>query len=204
MCYIQAASCPREIPFDSECRHSSRWPRTRLLRAVRGGRRLGWGQVVPRRGHRLQDAACGGVLDAAGPVRAARGDVLVARVAALRAADQPARRPARHPHPYRVVAEPEIEHFHDEDDPERAWRREKALAAATRRRLVLDVLSGLLPYEVSKMVQTRIVLLRAVRAVGGRPDAHPGRCSRRCAATPPSTTSTPSWSPTSSMRCASG
>ena len=76
--------------------------------------------------------------------------------------------------PYRVVAEPRLEHFLDEDDPERAWRREKALAAATRRRLVLDVLSGLLPYEVSRMPQTRIVLLRAVRTVGGRPDADPG------------------------------
>ncbi|MGP4015951.1 ATP-binding protein [Saccharopolyspora sp. 5N708] len=76
--------------------------------------------------------------------------------------------------PYRVVAEPELEHFVDEDDPERSWRRERALAAATRRRLVLDVLNGLLPYEVARLPQTRIVLLRAVRAVGGRPDAHPG------------------------------
>nr|WP_256335028.1 ATP-binding protein [Lentzea albidocapillata] len=76
--------------------------------------------------------------------------------------------------PYRVVAEPMIEHFLDEDDPERAWRREKALAAATRRRLVLDVLSGLLPFEVARLPQTRIVLLRAVRTVGGRFDAHPG------------------------------
>ncbi|MDX8055600.1 ATP-binding protein [Lentzea sp. BCCO 10_0798] len=76
--------------------------------------------------------------------------------------------------PYRVVAEPLIEHFLDEDDPERAWRREKALAAATRRRLVLDVLTGLLPYEVARLPQTRIVLLRAVRTVGGRFDAHPG------------------------------
>ncbi|MBA8825543.1 hypothetical protein FHX42_002894 [Saccharopolyspora lacisalsi] len=76
--------------------------------------------------------------------------------------------------PYRVVAEPELEHFVDEDDPERSWRRERALAAATRRRLVLDVLTGLLPYEVSRMPQTRIVLLRAVRAVGGQADAHPG------------------------------
>ncbi len=76
--------------------------------------------------------------------------------------------------PYRVVAEPMIEHFLDEDDPERAWRREKALAAATRRRLVLDVLTGLLPYEVARLPQTRIVLLRAVRTVGGRFDAHPG------------------------------
>jgi hypothetical protein len=76
--------------------------------------------------------------------------------------------------PYRVVAEPELDHFLDEDDPERSWRRERALAAATRRRLVLDVLTGLLPYEVARLPQTRIVLLRAVRAVGGRPDAHPG------------------------------
>lgn len=75
--------------------------------------------------------------------------------------------------PYRVVAEPRLDHFLDEDDPERAWRREKALAAATRRRLVLDVLSGLLPYEVARLPQTRIVLLRAVRAVGGRVDASP-------------------------------
>ena len=77
--------------------------------------------------------------------------------------------------PYRVVAEPELVHFLDEDDPDRAWRREKALTAATRRRLVLDVLTGVLPFEVARMAKTRIVLLRAVRAVGGRPDAHPGQ-----------------------------
>ena len=77
--------------------------------------------------------------------------------------------------PYRVVAEPQLEHFLDEDDPERAWRRERALAGATRRRLVLDVLTGVLPYEVARMPQSRIVLLRAVRAVGGRYDADPGQ-----------------------------
>ena len=77
--------------------------------------------------------------------------------------------------PYRVVAEPELAHFLDEDDPDRAWRREKALTAATRRRLVLDALTGVLPFEVARMAKTRIVLLRAVRAVGGRPDAHPGQ-----------------------------
>ena len=75
--------------------------------------------------------------------------------------------------PYRVVAEPQFDHFVDEDDPERAWRREKALAAATRRRLALDVLTGLLPYDIARMPQTRIVLLRAVRMVGGRADADP-------------------------------
>jgi hypothetical protein len=75
--------------------------------------------------------------------------------------------------PYRVVAEPQFGHFVDEEDPERAWRREKALAAATRRRLALDVLTGLLPYDIARMPQTRIVLLRAVRMVGGRVDADP-------------------------------
>ncbi|MFC4853922.1 ATP-binding protein [Actinophytocola glycyrrhizae] len=75
--------------------------------------------------------------------------------------------------PYRVVAEPQYEHFVEEEDPERAWRREKALAAATRRRLALDVLTGLLPYDIARMPQTRIVLLRAVRMVGGRADADP-------------------------------
>jgi len=74
-----------------------------------------------------------------------------------------------------VVAEPLLEHFMEEEDPERSWRRESALAGATRRRLVLDVLSGVLPYEVSRMAQTRIVLLRAVRLVGGRFDADPGQ-----------------------------
>ncbi|GAA5123396.1 ATP-binding protein [Pseudonocardia adelaidensis] len=77
--------------------------------------------------------------------------------------------------PYRVVAEPRPEHFADEEDPERAWRRERSLAAATRRRLVLDVLTGLLPYDVARIPHTRIVLLRAVREVGGSPDRHPGQ-----------------------------
>ncbi|WP_433277076.1 ATP-binding protein [Pseudonocardia xinjiangensis] len=77
--------------------------------------------------------------------------------------------------PYRVVAEPRPEHFLDEEDPERAWRRERSLAAATRRRLVLDVLTGLLPYDVARLPHTRIVLLRAVREVGGATDRHPGQ-----------------------------
>ena len=77
--------------------------------------------------------------------------------------------------PYRVVAEPRADHFADEDEPERAWRRERSLAAATRRRLVLDVLTGLLPFDVARMPHTRIVLLRAVREVGGASDRHPGQ-----------------------------
>jgi hypothetical protein len=77
--------------------------------------------------------------------------------------------------PYRVVAEPRRDHFLDEPDPEKAWRRERSLAAATRRRLVLDVLTGLLPYDVARMPHTRIVLLRAVREVGGGQHRDPGQ-----------------------------
>jgi hypothetical protein len=77
--------------------------------------------------------------------------------------------------PYRVVAEPRVEHFVDEEEPDRGWRRERSLAAATRRRLVLDVLTGLLPYDVARLPHTRIVLLRAVREVVGAPDRHPGQ-----------------------------
>nr|WP_083466662.1 ATP-binding protein [Kibdelosporangium sp. MJ126-NF4]CEL17658.1 FIG01036928: hypothetical protein [Kibdelosporangium sp. MJ126-NF4]CTQ91115.1 FIG01036928: hypothetical protein [Kibdelosporangium sp. MJ126-NF4] len=76
--------------------------------------------------------------------------------------------------PYRVVAEPQLHHYSDEPDPQRVYERELALAAATRRRLTLDVLTGLLPWEIQRMAETRIVLLRAVRAVGGQPHAHPG------------------------------
>jgi hypothetical protein len=86
--------------------------------------------------------------------------------------------------PYRVVAEPKFEHFLEDVDPDaadpefdadRAWRRECSLAAATRRRLVLDVLTGLLPFDVSRLPNTRIVLLRAVREVGGAPDSNPAQ-----------------------------
>ncbi len=83
--------------------------------------------------------------------------------------------------PYRVVAEPTIDIARAiADDPtnpadvDGVLRRERTLAAAARRRLVLDVLTGLLPYEIARMPQSRLVLLRAVRAVGGHPDAHPG------------------------------
>src|SRR4051794_29535342 len=76
--------------------------------------------------------------------------------------------------PYRVVAEPRAEHFAEEEDPERAWRRARSLPAAPRRRLVFDVLAGLLPFDVARLPHTRIVLLRAVREVGGAPDRHPG------------------------------
>lgn len=76
--------------------------------------------------------------------------------------------------PYRVVSEPALADFSDAPDPHRAWTKECAIAAATRRRLVLDAIIGLLPYEIARMPQTRIVVLRAVRDVGGRFDAHPG------------------------------
>jgi hypothetical protein len=141
---------------------------TAMVAGLGGGKSFLGGGIVYKT---LRSGAYWTILDPSGPLS--------------RLCDLPELRPYARPinllnaqpgilNPYRVVAEPMIEHFLDEDDPERAWRREKALAAATRRRLVLDVLSGLLPYEVARLPQTRIVLLRAVRTVGGRFDAHPG------------------------------
>ena len=77
--------------------------------------------------------------------------------------------------PYRVVAEPRPEHFVDEDDPERAWRRERCAgrghpAPAGARRAHRPAARSTSP----GMPQTRIVLLRAVREVGGAADRHPG------------------------------
>jgi hypothetical protein len=75
--------------------------------------------------------------------------------------------------PYRVVAEPRLEQFVDEPDPESAFQRARTLADATRRRLMRDVLSGLLPYEVASAPDVRTALLRAVRAVGSGSDHSP-------------------------------
>lgn len=76
--------------------------------------------------------------------------------------------------PYRIVSNPRIEHFADEQNPAAAFDRAMTMAAATRRRLVLDTLMGLLPYEVQKMPATRMVLNRAIRSVGGEINRHPG------------------------------
>nr|WP_326469271.1 ATP-binding protein [Actinophytocola sp.] len=140
---------------------------TAMVAGLGGGKSFLGGGVVYKT---LRAGAYWTVLDPSGPL--------------ARLCDLPELRPYARPinllnaqpgilNPYRVVAEPEYEHFLDEEHPERAWRREKALTAATRRRLVLDVLTGVLPYDVARMPQTRIVLLRAVRTVGGRPDADP-------------------------------
>ena len=145
------------------------------LTAVVGG--LGSGQVVPHRADRLQDAARRAPLDACS-TRPARSPQLT-RLPELAPFSRHINLLRADPgilNPYRVVAEPRPEHFADEEDPERAWRRERSLAAATRRRLVLDVLTGLLPFDVARLPHTRIVLLRAVREVGGarRPASRPG------------------------------
>ncbi|WP_414635743.1 ATP-binding protein [Actinophytocola sp.] len=140
---------------------------TAMVAGLGGGKSFLGGGIVYKT---LRAGAYWTVLDPSGPL--------------ARLCDLPELRPYARPinllnaqpgilNPYRVVAEPYYDHFLDEEDPERAWRREKALAAATRRRLVLDVLTGLLPYDVARMPQTRIVLLRAVRTVGGRADADP-------------------------------
>ena len=76
--------------------------------------------------------------------------------------------------PYRVVAEPRFEHFLDERDPEKAWHKSRVLASATRRSLATDILRQWLPPEIADDKATRVALLKAVRAVGGSPDNHPG------------------------------
>jgi len=79
--------------------------------------------------------------------------------------------------PYRVVAEPRLEHFTDTASAtaEQQWRDERRAAAATRRQLVVQVLTGLLPHDVARMPDTRIRLQRAVKQVGGAPDRQPGQ-----------------------------
>jgi hypothetical protein len=76
--------------------------------------------------------------------------------------------------PYRVVAEPRFEHFLDERDPEKAWHKARILAAATRRSLATDILRQWMPPEIADDRATRVALLKAVRAVGGQPENHPG------------------------------
>jgi hypothetical protein len=76
--------------------------------------------------------------------------------------------------PYRVVAEPRFEHFLDERDPDKAWHKARILASATRRSLTTDILRQWLPQEISDDKATRVALLKAVRAVGGSPENHPG------------------------------
>lgn len=76
--------------------------------------------------------------------------------------------------PYRVVPEPRKEFFAGSADPEGEYRRERSRAAAERRRLCLDVLKGILPYELAHKPETDIVLMHAVRATGGSPLNHPG------------------------------
>lgn len=71
--------------------------------------------------------------------------------------------------PYRVVPEPRREHY----DTERAWRRDRAAASATRKSLCESALYGVLPYEIAHMHQTRFALSAAIREVGGGYDRDP-------------------------------
>jgi hypothetical protein len=89
--------------------------------------------------------------------------------------------------PYRVVADPRPEQFSDESDPASAFMRARSLADATRRRLMRDVLTGLLPYEVGKSSEIRTAVLRAVRAVGSGPDHSPTEVLAALAADPTAT-----------------
>ena len=106
--------------------------------------------------------------------------------------------------PYRVVAEPELAHFLDEEDPERAWRRERRWLPPPGAGWCSTCSPACCPLRSPGW--RRPASCCSVRSVGwvGGPTRIPGRCSRCCAVIPPSIMSTPSWSPTSSMRCASG
>jgi hypothetical protein len=76
--------------------------------------------------------------------------------------------------PYQVVVDPHPDDYATEEQPDTAFHTALLHAQAARRRLVQDVLTGLLPYEVARLPESRIVLLRAVRAVGGAHYNHPG------------------------------
>ena len=146
------------------------------FRPHRRRRRAGLGEVVPHRRHRLQDAADGAP---GGPCSTPQGRWPSSPGPQARLFARHGRADPGILNPYRVVA---AEHFADEEDPERAWRRERSLAAATRLRLVLDGSPPPgLPFDVARLPHTRIVLLRAVREVGGSADRHPGLVPRAAA-----------------------
>jgi AAA domain-containing protein len=141
---------------------------TAMVAGLGGGKSFLGGGIVYKT---LRAGACWTVLDPSGPLAS------LCELPELRPYSRAINLLNAQPgilNPYRVVAEPQLHHFADEPDPQATYEREYALAAATRRRLTLDVLSGLLPWEIQRMAETRIVLLRAVRAVGGSPTAHPG------------------------------
>ncbi|NIB30678.1 hypothetical protein HBB16_01340 [Pseudonocardia sp. MCCB 268] len=87
---------------------------------------------------------------------------------------QPAARRPGHPQPVPGRRRAPPDHFADDGDPERAWKQERSLAAATRRRLVLDIAVRPTASTRSPGSHRRIVLLRAVPQVGSSPDQHPG------------------------------
>ncbi|MER7015841.1 ATP-binding protein [Saccharopolyspora sp. NPDC000359] len=76
--------------------------------------------------------------------------------------------------PYRVVADPRFEDYAGEENGQEEFRHDLKWAAATRRRLVQDVLTNVLPLEVARKAETKAAILEAVQAVGNPPDAHPG------------------------------
>ncbi len=76
--------------------------------------------------------------------------------------------------PYRLVPEPQRHEFRGDEDPDKAWARAVALAQSTRRRLTMVTLKGILPYSLGLLPQTEIVLMRAIKAVGGSYQADPG------------------------------
>ncbi len=74
--------------------------------------------------------------------------------------------------PYRVVSDPTPEQIAEMTPDE--VRRELDLAASTRRTVVRDLFANLLPVDIAKLPETKIVLLEAAAKVSAEPSSHPG------------------------------
>lgn len=72
--------------------------------------------------------------------------------------------------PFNLVADP---HPHDHPD-QRDYNLACKYASATRRRLVIDTVVGLLPHNLAHRAETRVAVSRAVTATGGGTDRHIG------------------------------
>ena len=71
--------------------------------------------------------------------------------------------------PYRVIADPRPGDYESAEE----YERQRALSAAQRRTLAGDILSMLLPAQIDAMPETRIVLTKAIRHVGGEHSRSP-------------------------------
>ena len=145
------------------------------VRPHRRRRRAGLGQVVPHRPHRLQDAADGRPLDRARPLRPAGRAHPAPRAGPVLAAHQPA--PA--PIPASSTRTAWSPSRGPSTSPTRRTRSGRGGGSARWPRPPVagwcsTSSPGCCPSTSPACPHTRIVLLRAVREVGGGADRHPG------------------------------